>query len=84
MKLKKGIYLVSLERLKNTPSGNPRFKAAITVLHTKEPGTRFSLKQNYYNTYVYVFHGHYLGDFYEARYSIQKHEERLESLNERP
>lgn len=57
-------YIITLERLHNTPSGNPRFKAVI--IHT-EPGA-----EAFYNA-VYTFNGHYYNNSGEAKYILDYH-----------
>ena len=57
-------YIITLETLKNTTSGNPRFKAVI--VHT-EPGA-----ESFYNA-VYTFTGHYFNHYGEAKYILDYH-----------
>lgn len=57
-------YIITLESLKNTVNGNPRFKAVIIAL---EDGTT-----NYYNA-VYTFHGHYMNRAQEAAWILDYH-----------
>lgn len=57
-------YIITLERLNNTYSGNPRFKA---VIIKPEEGTKA-----FYNA-VYTFSGHYLSNIDEAREILRQH-----------
>ena len=57
-------YIITLERLHNTNSGNPRFKA---VIIKPEDGSKA-----FYNA-VYTFSGHYLSDIDEAREILRQH-----------
>ena len=57
-------YIVTLESLKNTYSGNPRFKAVIIKV---EDGTT-----NFYNA-VYTFTGHYMSRAQEAAWIVDYH-----------
>jgi hypothetical protein len=59
----KSDYLVTLERLKNTTNGNPRFKATIVDLNSY-----------CYHTVSYTFNGHYCGDFGECEWIVKHHE----------
>ena len=58
-------YIVILERLKNTYSGNPRYKAIIIYPDTEHV---------YCYNAVYTFQGHYFGDIGEAEYIVNFHE----------
>ena len=60
---KLGNYLVTLERLKNTNMGTPRFKATIVDLNSY-----------CFATCQYTFHGHYLGDDGEAEWIVNHYE----------
>lgn len=59
-----GNYIVTLESLKNTPSGNPRYKAVIVFEPYKE-GSRYNA--------VYTFTGHYMGEQKEAEWILDKY-----------
>lgn len=57
-------YIITLESLKNTINGAPRFKAVI--IHT-EPGANA-----FYNA-VYTFTGHYMNNYNEAAAILNYH-----------
>ena len=62
-------YIVTLKHLRNTPNGNPRYKAVIIFIEDNTP--------SFYNA-VYTFTGHYFGDYKEAEHIVKYHEERKE------
>ena len=57
-------YVVTLERLKNTVDGCPKFKAV--VIHIEEGS------KDFYNA-VYTFHGHYMNNDKEAAWIVDYH-----------
>lgn len=59
-------YIVTLERLKNTINGAPRFKAVIIFTEPEAP--------SFYNA-VYTFTGHYRSDYQEAAEIVRQYEE---------
>ena len=61
-------YLVSLERIANTNSDNPRFMAQVTPL------VAFGTEPNgiEYQAYVYMFHGSYHDERTEAQLLIDR------------
>lgn len=61
-------YLVTMQRLKNTNSGNPRFMAQVTPL------VAFGTEPNgiEYQTHVYMFHGSYHDERTEAQLLIDR------------
>ena len=61
------ILIVTLERLNNTASGNPRFKALVTIYSNGEK--QFN---NTRNTHNYTFQGHYMSDKQEAEWIANK------------
>ena len=63
----KANYIVALERLKNTSSGAPRYKAIIMVDNNQNNA------QWLYNA-VYTFKGHYFGDVEECRWIVEQYE----------
>lgn len=69
----KGAYTVALERLHNTPSGCPRFKAFI-IKHEENKAGKISFEdgRSLYNA-VYTFHGHYLGERLEAAWIVSEY-----------
>jgi hypothetical protein len=58
-----GNYLVTLERIKNTTSGNPRFEATI-----------IDLNSYCFATYKYTFQGHFMSENDEAQWIAERHE----------
>ena len=58
-------YAVTLSRVTNTPSGNPRFEALITDME--------ALASGYSTTYTYRFGGHYMGKEDEAAWIVDCH-----------
>lgn len=70
---KRARYAVTLERLKNTNAGNPRFSANIITLEVfgENPATE------YFYTVCYRFNGHYMNDLDEAREVVRQHEETI-------
>ena len=70
-------YFVTLERLQNSASGCPRFKACLIVLEeTKEGKIALSDGLSEYNA-VYTFSGHYYSELTEARWIISEYEKGL-------
>ena len=61
-------YLVTMQRLKNTPTGNPRFKALVTPL------VPYGYEPNgiEYFTYEFLVHGHYYDERTEAQIIVNK------------
>lgn len=61
-------YLVTMKRIKNTPSGNPRFEATVTPL------VPFGFEPNgiEYLSHDYIFHGHYYDERIEAQFLIDR------------
>ncbi len=57
-------YIVTLEQLKNTPYGAPRYKAVIICNITED-------FISYYNA-VYTFTGHYISGRQEAQYILEE------------
>ena len=74
----KGAYTVTLERLHNTPSGCPRFKAVI-IKHEENKSGKMSFEdgRSLYNA-VYTFSGHYLSECQEARLIVGQYEQETE------
>ena len=66
-------YAVTLERLKNSPEGCPRYKAAIITLeiHGEQPPS------DCFYTVAYTFKGHYMNEAGEAREIVRQHEETI-------
>ena len=62
-----GNYLITLERIKNTVNGAPRFSAAIIDLNS------YCLA-----TYQYTFTGHYMSEHDEAQWIAERHEKETE------
>ena len=62
-----GNYFVSLERIKNTVNGCPRFQATIIDLNS------YCLA-----TYQYTFTGHYMSEHDEAQWIAERHEKEAE------
>lgn len=60
-------YIVTLERLNNTSSGTPRFKAIIMIY--SDSGVVNSL----YNA-VYTFNGHYMNELGECEWIVNQFE----------
>ena len=59
-----GNYLVTLERIKNTVNGCPRFQASI-----------IDLNSSCLATYQYTFQGPYMSENDEAQFIAERHEE---------
>jgi len=58
-------YIVTLEKIKNTTSGAPRYKATIINIEPERGMNR--------SAYVYQFTGHYCGERKEAEFILQYH-----------
>lgn len=58
-------WLVTLERLHNTYSGNPRFEATLINLDNDDV---------YIGSFVYRFTGHYMDERGEAEWIVKHHE----------
>ncbi len=70
----KGAYTVVIERLHNTPSGCPRFKAVIIKHEENEAGKMtFEDGRSLWNA-VYSFSGHYYSERQEAAYILELYE----------
>ena len=70
----KAAYTVALERLHNTPSGCPRFKAIIIKHETDKKGKlTYEDGRSLYNA-VYTFNGHYYGERIEAAWIVSEYE----------
>lgn len=67
IKTERNDYVVTLESLKNTTSGNPRFKAVIITLDSNA--------KEFFNS-VYTFNGHYFSRRDEAKHIVNYHESR--------
>ena len=73
----KHCYFVTLERLHNSASGCPRFKAVLIVLEeTKEGKIALSDGLSEYNA-VFTFSGHYYSELTEARWIVSEYEKGL-------
>ena len=73
---KKARYCVTLEHLKNTNYGCPRFKANIIVLQHKEDGDiEKHFNRGCFYTATYTFKGSYCGDFGECEKVVKVFEE---------
>lgn len=69
----KADYIVTLERLKNTYSGNPRFEASIMIVKDYINETTNS---DYIFTVCYRFNGHYMNEQNEAKWIVEHYEKR--------
>ena len=58
-------WLVTLERLANTYSGNPRFEATLINLDNDDV---------FIGSFVYRFTGHYMDERAEAEWIVKHHE----------
>ena len=67
----RGRYAVALERLKNTASGCPRFKAVIITLEVFGEYR----PEGYFYSASYSFRGHYMNEQGEAQEVVRQHEE---------
>lgn len=65
------LYIVSLESLKNTPSGTPRYKAIIGVDNDYDLDLNSS-GISLFNA-VYTFTGHYLNEKDEANWILDEY-----------
>lgn len=65
----RGVYAVTLERLKNNVYGNPRFSANILVIEKDGEAS-----DDYIFTACYTFDGHYLSERDEARFVVDHYE----------
>lgn len=62
-------YLVTMNRTSNTNSGNPRFEVSIIPL------IGFGLEgEEVFNTYNFLYHGHYMSERQEAERFVQDYE----------
>ena len=69
----RAIYLVTLERIKNTTNGTPRYSANIITLEVKgEPHNGI-----FYYTANYTFTGTYAGELKEIEYIVNQYEQEL-------
>lgn len=73
----KGAYTVVIERLHNTPSGGPRFKAVI-IKHEANKAGKLSFEdgRGLYNA-VYTFTGHYYSEKAEATWILDQYENEI-------
>ena len=65
-------YIVALERLNNTSSGAPRFKAVIMVCNDSE-------RDNSLYNAVYTFKGHYMNELGECEWIVNQFEGGLDN-----
>lgn len=65
---------MNLDKLKNTDAGQPRFKATVITLQVRgeEP------PEGEFFTSVWQFLGHYLSDRDEAKWIVERYEEKLD------
>lgn len=68
----KNIYIVTLQRLKNTTYGNPRFDAVVVCLGSAASSGIIS-----YYTIHFIFNGHYLSEYDEAKQLITEYEKEI-------
>ena len=61
-------YLVTLQHLRNSECGTPRFKAYITDLTAAEDDN-----DGFAWSHVYNFSGHYRGEYWEANWILLEH-----------
>lgn len=66
-------YAVTLDRIRNDASGNPRFEANILVLNVFGE----EMDSTFIYTPVFTFSGHYSGDEEEARWIVNQYEKNL-------
>ena len=71
IKTVKADYIVTLTRLKNTYSGNPRFEANIMMI---KDYTNETINNDFVYTVCYRFNGHYMDELNECRYIVEYHE----------
>lgn len=71
-----GAYIVNLERIKNTPSGGPRFKA---IIINSEEAEKW---RGGVGSAVYTFQGHYCSDRSEANFILKRHIEKFLTAEE--
>ena len=73
----KGAYTVALERLHNTASGCPRFKAVI-IKHEENKAGKLDFQdgRSLYNA-VYTFNGHYYSEKTEAAWIVEEYESEI-------
>ena len=68
----RAVYAVNLKRTTNSYYGHPRFRAALITISVKgEPDSA------YLYTTEWSFTGHYMNDQDEARWLVERYEERL-------
>lgn len=70
-----GEYTVSLERLKNTNNGNARYKAYLVRVEN-DPKTQ---NTKFLHNAVYMFHGHSMSIYDEAKWIVDYHKKELEA-----
>ena len=68
-------YAVSLERLKNTTNGIARYKAYLVRVEN-DPTTQNS---KFLHNAVYMFHGHCMSIYDEAKWIVNYHKKELEA-----
>ena len=74
----KGLYFVTIESLKNSPSGCPNYKAIIIKTEENAQGKLVAIDgRDHYNA-VYTFKGHYLNALGEARWTLDHYESEAE------
>lgn len=70
----RAFYAVTLDRLKNTTAGQPRYNATIILINWKN---RNDTPAALYFAPNYTFKGHYFGDEGEARWIVSEYEKAL-------
>lgn len=73
VKTARGVYAVTLERIRNDVNGNPRYSANVLVLDVFGE----EMDANYIFTASYNFGGHYCGEPEEAAYIVGVYEAEL-------
>lgn len=66
IKGKRGKYLVSYEKLKNSYYGNPRYKMKITALEHND--------MEYKTTASIIWNGHYISEYQECEMVVKEYE----------
>lgn len=73
VRTERGLYLVSLKRIKNDINGNPRYEGLVHSLEVW--GVSNVVEKSFIHSGYYRFTGHYLGEYGECEWLVNKYED---------
>lgn len=69
-------YIITLERIKNTSSGNPRYKAILINENNYSQNIEDGKAYKSSIAFSYTFTGHYWTEYSEAEYILKHHKDK--------